>query len=131
MPPERTKVLTSTPSIVVSNLEKSLEFYRGKLGFGDPGVWGEPPCFAMLNRNGFDLMLTLAENESLVRPNGPHGIWDLYLGIADVAAEAEALQSAGVKLERGPEDAFYGMREIEVLDPDGYRICLAQNTKTE
>src|SRR5262249_20970916 len=43
------------------------------------------------------------------------------------AAEAEALKAAGVLLAKGPTDTFYDMREIECLDPDGYRLCLAQD----
>jgi catechol 2,3-dioxygenase-like lactoylglutathione lyase family enzyme len=50
----------------------------------------------------------------------------MYIRLEDVAAEIAALAQAGIPLARGPEDAFYPMREIEVLDPDGYRICLAQ-----
>ena len=28
-------------------------------------------------------------------------------------------------LVRGPERMFYGLVEFEVLDPDGYRICVS------
>lgn len=66
-----------------------------------------------------------------VRPHGPDGTWDLYIHLADVAAEALALEAAGVPLASGPTDKYYPMREIECLDPDGYRICLAQDISGE
>jgi catechol 2,3-dioxygenase-like lactoylglutathione lyase family enzyme len=110
----------------VSELQRSIDFY-GKLGFHEPGVWGEPPCFAMLNRDGFDLMLSLAEDPSHVQPNGRHKVWDLYVKVGDLAAEAAALRRAGVEIVRGPERAFYDMIEIEVLDPDGHRVCFSQD----
>jgi catechol 2,3-dioxygenase-like lactoylglutathione lyase family enzyme len=120
-----------TPDLIVSDLQRSIDFYCGKLGFIEPNVWGEPPCFAMMNRDGFDLMLSLAEDPSHVRPNGPTGVWDIFLSITDVAAEMAALEAAGVPIAKGPTDTFYGMREIEVLDPDGHRLCLAQDLDNE
>lgn len=126
MPNSRPLLLTTTPIFIVSDLKRSLDFYCEKLGFAEPGMWGEPPCFAMANRNGIDLMLSLAEKPDQVRPNGPHRVWDAYYRVTDIAAEEAALRAAGVEIVRGPETMPYQMREIEVLDPDGYRICLAQ-----
>lgn len=125
-PEARPRALGTAPCFIVSELQRSIDFY-GKLGFHEPGVWGEPPCFAMLNRDGFDLMLSLAEDPSHVRPNGPHMVWDLYVKVGDLAAEATALRRAGVEIVRGPERAFYDMIEIEVLDPDGHRVCFSQD----
>ena len=47
----RPRVLSTTPLLVVADLQRSLGFYCQKLGFGEPSVWGEPPCFAMLHRD--------------------------------------------------------------------------------
>jgi len=123
----RTRLRATTPLLVVSDLPRSIEFYCEKLGFSEPNVHGDPPCFAMLQRDGFDLMLSLATPSTPVRPNGPSGTWDIYLTIVEVAAEIAALEALGVRLERGPTDTFYEMREIEILDPDAYRLCLAQD----
>jgi len=123
----RTPLRTVTPLLVVADLQRSVDFYCTKLGFVDPAIHGEPPCVAMMNRDGFDLMLSLAAEPSHVHPNGPTGTWDVYFAVADVAAEMAALQDAGVAIDRGPTDTFYEMREIEVLDPDGHRLCLAQD----
>ncbi|HZL87070.1 MAG TPA: VOC family protein [Pirellulaceae bacterium] len=120
------KIYTTTPLFVVADMPRSLDFYS-RLGFTEHSLWGEPTCFAMVRCGGFEIMLSLAESPDRVRPNGPGGIWDMYIRLADIAAEIAALESAGIKLDRGPTDAFYQMREIEVLDPDGYRICVAQD----
>jgi catechol 2,3-dioxygenase-like lactoylglutathione lyase family enzyme len=120
------RVNSITPLFVVSNLQRSVSFYRDKLGFADPTIWGEPPCFAMLNRDGFELMLSLAEKPGQVLPHGPAGIWDLYIKVADLDAEAAALRAAGVALAREPAETVYAMREMECLDPDGHRICFGQ-----
>ena len=124
----RPKVLTTTPLLVVSDLQRSIDFY-GRLGFGEPGIWGEPPCFAMINRDGLELMLSLTEGAAKPQPNGPHGVWDMYIRIADLDAELAALSQSGVAIDRGPVTTMYDMREIDVIDPDGYRICVAQNVE--
>ena len=124
--PQRPAVLATSPLIVVSDLQRALDWY-GKLGFGEPGVWGEPPCFAIVRRDRYLVMLSVAEEPDHVRPNGPNGLWDLYVKVADIEAEFAALAEAGIAPARGPTDTFYQMREIECVDPDGYRICLAED----
>jgi catechol 2,3-dioxygenase-like lactoylglutathione lyase family enzyme len=127
----RPRVRAVTPLLVVADLQRSLDFYCEKLGFVEPAVHGDPPCFAMLNRDGFDLMLSLADNPAQVSPHGPAGTWDLYINVADIAVEAEPLLAAGIRLDKGPTDTFYQMREIECLDPDDHRLCLAQDVSGE
>jgi catechol 2,3-dioxygenase-like lactoylglutathione lyase family enzyme len=127
----RSKILATTPLFVVANLKRSLEFYCLKLGFGEPGVWGDPPCFGMINRDLFDLMLSVAKKPEHIRPNGVHGTWDMYIKVADLAAEIAALRAAGVAFEHRPEKTEYDMIELEVVDPDGYRICFGQDVVEE
>ena len=127
----RSRVRSVTPLLVVSDIHRSVDFYCQKLGFIEPNIHGEPPCFAMMNRDGFDLMLSLGEAPDQVVPHGRHGVWDMYISVADVAAEQSALEAAGVAIDKGPTDAFYDMRELEVLDPDGHRICFAQDISDE
>ena len=123
----RARVLGTTPLLVVSDFARALAFYE-RLGFVEPSVWGEPPCFAMLHRDGFELMLSLAEGAAVPRPNGTSGTWDVYVRINDVAAELDAFAAAGIRIDKGPTDMFYNMREVEIVDPDGYRWCFAQDT---
>ena len=126
---DRPRVISITPLFIVGDLQRSVTFYRDRLGFSDPNVWGEPPCFAMLNRDGFELMLSLASGSAPPQPHGPAGVWDLYIKVVDLDAEAAALQAAGVPLAREPVDTVYGMREMECLDPDGHRICFGQDSR--
>lgn len=123
------KVLGTTPLLVVSNLQHSIDFYCTKLGFLEPAVWGDPRCFAMMHRDGFDMMLSQPQNPDRIHPNGPQGIWDLYVRVINLQQEIAALRDAGVPLDRGPTHTEYEMLEIEVLDPDGYRICFGQNVE--
>ena len=62
-----------------------------------------------------------------MRPNGPKGIWGVAVRVGDIANEMAALSAAGVRIDRRPRETFYEMREIEVVDPDGYRWCFGQD----
>jgi hypothetical protein len=46
--------------------------------------------------------------------------------VDDLRGEASASRARGAALDKEPHDTPYGMREMEVLDADGHRICLAQ-----
>ena len=52
--------------------------------------------------------------------------WTVYLRIAGdgLLDLADSVRQA-TPLVRGPERMFYGLVEFEVLDPDGYRICVS------
>jgi catechol 2,3-dioxygenase-like lactoylglutathione lyase family enzyme len=123
---QRPAVRLITPCVIVSHLQRTIDFYVGQLGFTDSETWGEPPCFAMMHRNQHDLMFSLAESEAQPRPNG-HGVWDMFIKVSDAKAELAVLEAAGVSIARGLTTTAYHMLEIDVLDPDGYRICFGSD----
>ena len=49
-----------------------------------------------------------------------------YLLVVDVDALARRLKKKRVKLLTPPKDQFYGIRELRVADPDGYRLVFYQ-----
>jgi catechol 2,3-dioxygenase-like lactoylglutathione lyase family enzyme len=105
----------------VRNLEAARKFYREVLGFtesyvDDDGEW------VKLERNGMEV--ALAEGE----PQENGGV--AHVDVDDVKAEAERLRAAGVDV--GVVLELHGqIRLVEVLDPDGNRIELAQELSGE
>jgi catechol 2,3-dioxygenase-like lactoylglutathione lyase family enzyme len=102
----------------VNNLEDSLEFYHGELGFEieSHSPANEPP---MATLRAGKLKLTLAQNleTMLRRGRGAH----FFLGVEDVDAYYERLKESGVKVEP-PIDEGWGGRFITLQDPDKYRF---------
>jgi uncharacterized glyoxalase superfamily protein PhnB len=124
-----------TPNLVVSDLGRSLAFYRDVLGFtvvttvpeqAAPG--GEPLVFAWMQRDTVSVFLN-SEEAAKMKASAGSGMLFITLEAADVASGVDALFAA-VK-DRAPvemplTDQFYGMREFTITDPDGYVVIFAQ-----
>ncbi len=99
----------------VRDLDAGRAFYTGKLGFEETYV-DEEGRWARLERGGMEIALAEGEPE-----NG--GV--AHVDVEDVKAEAERLRGEGVQV--GVVLELHGqMRLLDVFDPDGNRIQLAQ-----
>jgi len=81
-------------AIVVHDLQKSVEFYRDKLGLRFPY---EFPGLAFFDCGGVRIMLSFPENAEFDHPASI-----LYYKVADIHAAWRVLESRGVKLEHEP-----------------------------
>jgi len=114
----------AVPVLRVADVGRSIAWYRDTLGLtGDPFPASPPYEFAILRRGDVELMLRRGTPPAR-QPRSYD--WDVYLrlegdGIRDLFAQ---LSERGV-VTRRLERMFYGLVEFEVIDPDGYRICLS------
>ena len=120
----------AVPVLQVANVETSLRWYADVLGFNPDTFPSSPPySFAMLRRDGAEIMLQCADEPRLAssseRKVDPEFLWSVYLRVAGTAVlDVAAVVENKAQLLRGPERMFYGLVEFEVCDPDGYRICV-------
>jgi predicted enzyme related to lactoylglutathione lyase len=119
-------IRASAPLLVVSDLRRAVDFYTRVLGYQDPSFFGTPESLCILHRGDFDLILSLARSADQVQPHGRFDVWDLYLTVSDLDAEQLAIEAAGGKIRAPARVTEYQMREIEIDDPDGHRLCLGQ-----
>ncbi len=122
------------PLLWVGDLERSISFWAGTLGFTLVGADGDPGCrqWCRLERAGASVMLqqrcrvtaatggdapTETEGDAAVEPEGTA----LYFVCGDVDAIHEELSARGLDLEP-PETAEYGMRQLRIPEPDGHRV---------
>ncbi len=106
----------AVPVLRVSPDSESLRFYA-RLGFGvewEHRFRRDLPLFASIRRGSWHLFLSEHEGDA-----GPNGL--VYLYADDVDALHEGWRSAGVATE-APRDRPWGMRELELVDPDGNRL---------
>lgn len=108
----------------VSDVGASLAFYGGRLGFGERFRMGEPPDYAIIEREDVSLHLMPARQA----PEGL-GLSSIYVYVDDVGGLHGELLARGCPIEAGPEDFAYGMREMSVRDPDGNRITFAEESE--
>ena len=114
----------AVPVLQVADVGLSIDWYAAAFGFEpNPFPKNPPYAFAILRRDGAEMMLQAGESS---RPGDVEEEgWSVYLrvngtGLIDLAESARRVTA----LVRGPERMFYGLVEFEVLDPDGYRICV-------
>lgn len=116
----------AVPLLRVSDVARSIEWYRGTLGFvGDPFPAKPPHEFAILRHGQTELMLRRAAPP--VRPQPKPYDWDVYLRLEGSRFRElfAQLNTRGI-VTRRLERMFYGLAEFEITDPDGYVICLSQ-----
>jgi uncharacterized glyoxalase superfamily protein PhnB len=105
----------------MTNWERTRAFYADGLGFTvdwehrfEPGF----PVFAQLTRDG--LSLFLSEHAGDCQVGGA-----AYFVVDDVDALFRDIQARGITPDEPPEDAPWGTREMNILDPDGNRLRFA------
>jgi catechol 2,3-dioxygenase-like lactoylglutathione lyase family enzyme len=125
--PEEIYPMPSFPALIVKDLEASSDFYQNALGFkhifGMPGPDGKPALVHLRWVKYADLLLTAArDGKELTEPRGVgislnFGMFDRF----DIDAFAEQAREKGASVI-GPIDRPWNVREVTVLDPDGYRL---------
>jgi hypothetical protein len=98
--------------------------YRDAMGLRYSKFYGEPPSFAILNRDGMYLMLKQIEDQTRILPHlaVSSGLWNVYFWVSAVDALHDEFVRRGVRIDYGVCDQLYGCREFGVQDIDGYGI---------
>ena len=112
------------PLLFVRDLPRALAHYRDALGFALVGLDAEREADATwcrLQRDGASLMLQRLEKKEQLAPPSARGI-AVYFLCDDVDALHAELGARGFALAP-PRDAPYGMRQLELRDPDGHALC--------
>ena len=120
------------PYVVVDDVLATANFYRDKLGFSYQRLWGEPPCFTIVQRSGAHIMLRQLDHPGQMHPNADPAdpedyTWDAYLWIDDADALYAEFQQKDVNIVRPICDQEYGCRDFDILDCNGYRLCFGQD----
>ena len=102
-------------------MKPTLELFTEKLGFEIDTVLGKQPSFAMLKKDSLTVML-------FCRPAipWPHKGWATYIWVNDVDALHADLLTRNAPIKVGPHNRDFGVRELEVLTPDGRQIVFGQ-----
>ena len=112
-----------SPSIIVSNVDETIAFYRDKLGFEIR--FQEPdrnPFFAIIGRDGAQILVKSQKDVSPL-PNSrrhPFMRWDAFVYVPDPDALAAEFADHGAAFSVPLKDTHDDLRGFEISDPDGY-----------
>ena len=121
--------MPSFPMLIVKDLQVSSDFYQNALGFKHifsmPGPGGQPVLVHLRWVKYADLLITGPRaGTDLTQPKGlgvslNFGMFDRFDGDIDVFAGHAREHGAQVT---GPISQPWNVREITVIDPDGYKL---------
>jgi catechol 2,3-dioxygenase-like lactoylglutathione lyase family enzyme len=118
--------LSAEPVIFVTDIKASCGFYSEKLGFSVAFIYGDPPFYGQVQRDGARLNLRCVE-APVIDP-GLRDSEDLLSAVVTLD-DAKPLfleyQAAGVDFHQTLRTEPWGARTFVVRDPDGNLILFA------
>ncbi|MEO0538930.1 MAG: bleomycin resistance family protein [Cyanobacteria bacterium P01_A01_bin.123] len=109
-----------TPILSVKSIPDSINYYVNILGFKQDWDWGDPPTFASLSRD--EVCIFLCQGGQ-----GQPGTW-ISIFVENVDELYEVYKSKGAIIRQAPTNFSWGMREMNVEDPDGHRLRMGTST---
>lgn len=119
--------------LAVTDVGRSVAFYRDHLGFEVDALYDDPP-YATLVRHGMRLSLAEEGHPAPDRPGITMAVPPdptrlpvvLVLEVDDARGLHRRLLGEGVRMLAEPWDAPWGGSRFFVMDPDGYLVELEQ-----
>jgi catechol 2,3-dioxygenase-like lactoylglutathione lyase family enzyme len=109
---------------VVSDIQNSLAHYRDVLGFSVTFQYGNPTFYVCLCRDEVALHLIAAHRTERLPGNGA-----ICIFVRDVDAVHAEVAARGANIVKPPQDYDYGMRDFDVLDPDGNQLVFGMGAE--
>lgn len=128
----KAKLTSHSPILLVKDVLESVKWYCEKCGFSLDSIYGEPPHFAIIQRDGNHLMFAKCDENKIV-PN-----WKLVDKTSNVyfwTDNAEMLykefKETGATIDWDLCIQPYGVKEFGINDPDGYDVAFGEILKGE
>jgi catechol 2,3-dioxygenase-like lactoylglutathione lyase family enzyme len=124
--PETARLCIAYPQLFVADVPRAAKFYEKTLGFSIAYLYGEPPFYALVTRDGIGLNLrcvvpppvdsALREKKSLLGASIiTNGVKALFL----------EFKERGADLAQTLTEQPWGATDFIVRDPDGNLLCFA------
>ena len=124
------QIASVSPVLLVADVFETAEYYRDVLGFHFDEIYGEPPSFVIVERDGARLMFRQPSKGEPPPPNAtvtPNFAWDVFLAVDDVEALAEELRGKKAEILSGPTlRPIWNGKELEVRDCNGRVLGFGQ-----
>jgi catechol 2,3-dioxygenase-like lactoylglutathione lyase family enzyme len=108
------------PILSVNDLQSSLDYYTGVLGFEVAWEWGEPAYLASVFRDRVEVNLSQTDAAT------PLTASKVYFQVVDVASYYDQVTAAGATVDVALDERPYGMRDFRILDPSGNELSFGE-----
>ena len=112
------RLVEATATLRARDVMALAEWYRDKLGFSIQMSWGEPADYARVHRDAVELGIGRLDARF-----GPAAVYAIVTGVDGLYAE---FLERGVAISREIGDQPYRMRDFDLFDPEGNRICFGE-----
>lgn len=122
---ENTKMLAGSATVfTVRDIAASIVHYRDILGFDVTFEYGKPTFYACLCRDAVALHLIAANRTERLPGNGA-----ICIFVHDVDKVYDELRDRKARVVKEPQTYPYGMRDFDVLDPDGNQLVFGMEAE--
>jgi uncharacterized glyoxalase superfamily protein PhnB len=129
--PETLRLRDASPGFTVNDINRSVAFYRDVLGFYLGETYEEHGVLLGAQMKAGAVELWLSQDDWQKGRDRVKGIGcRIFLTtVQDIDAIARKIKAMGGTLLHEPETQSWGMRDIGIEDPDGYRLTIAMPVK--
>jgi catechol 2,3-dioxygenase-like lactoylglutathione lyase family enzyme len=120
------RLLSAEPQLFVADLQKSCDFFTGKLGFAVAFLYGRPPFYGQVRRG--QIGLNLRHVDTPVFDSARRDREDLLsacTNVDDVEALFREFDTTGVSFHQRLRTEPWGAVTFIVKDPDGNLLLFA------
>jgi uncharacterized glyoxalase superfamily protein PhnB len=122
---------SASPSYTVNDLDRSLEWYRDVLGFGVEEKWEHEGKVVGVSLKAGDVSFMIGQDDWKKGRDRKKGEgFRIYCATKKSVDDlARRIESKGGRLDQGPTDQPWGVRDISLTDPDGFKITIANERR--
>jgi catechol 2,3-dioxygenase-like lactoylglutathione lyase family enzyme len=122
-------LLAAEPQLFVADIAASCKFYAEKLGFKIAFVYGEPPFYGQVCRDGASLNLRYVDEPAMnTELRYREHLLSASITVDDIKPLFLEFQAASVAFAQTLKTEPWGARTFMVRDPDGNLILFAGDT---
>jgi uncharacterized glyoxalase superfamily protein PhnB len=119
------KIIGIAPQLVVSDVRKTADYYKEILGFTIIGLVADPPVYAMVERDGFQIHFAKSDTQNINTNKNYRSIsYDFIIWVPEIDSFFDELKSKNVKIIENIVKRTYGSREFIIEDCDGHTILI-------
>ena len=121
---KKPKLFGIAPQLVVKDAVKTAEYYKDVLGFRIIDYFHNPPVYAMVERDGFQIHFAQADTETLnTNEKLRKETTDFVIWVPEIDSFFEELTSKNANIVQEIVSRSYG-REFIIQDCNGYKIMV-------